>query len=367
MLYSKLTSALRRLEVQLVVPVLFLASSTLADQPKKRKYIARLISPGFLIRLKGPLATFSADESTFDSATGKAATDIDSLLAEYDIQDNATLIGILNAKLALQELKGDAAGGLETVAKLRELQTKPDLKLTVGLFDESVLKAQQSVPSKEGADYQAKVESIYQEAVNALPWETVQDVAKSARSMAGLDSEQLILGRAQHDLQPEIDHTGALSRDSMYEVLQMRAELRTKLPLNTLRAKVLKAYVAAHDTQKPDIWAARNVTLTNSEHPQKVLVGVWDNGVDTSVYPGVTYSYGKPGPYPAQGLAFTDDGYPANSPLYPLTPERKKQYPEVTEKSRGHSGSPSWNRTCVTDEIQTTHGEDVEGRCEFNV
>ena len=352
MLYSKLTSALRRLEVQLVVPVLFLASSTFADQPKKEVH-SQADLPRLSYPVKGSVSDLlQADESTFDSATGKAAIDIDSLLAEYDIQDNATLIGILNAKLALQELKGDAVGGLETVAKLRELQTKPDLKLTVGLFDESVLKAQQSIPSKEGADYQAKVESIYQEAVNALPWETVQDVAKSARSMAGLDSEQLILGRAQHDLQPELDHTGALSRDSMYEVLQMRAELRTKLPLNSFRAKVLRAYVAAHDTQKPDIWAARNVTLTNSEHPQKVLVGVWDNGVDTSVYPGVTYSYAKPGPYPAQGLAFTDDGYPANSPLYPLTPERKKQYPEVTENLEAIADLQAGIETPVTDEFK---------------
>src|SRR5260370_24849952 len=236
MLYSKLTSALRRLEVQLVVPALCRARSTFADMLKKEVHskadLRRLSYP-----VKGSVSDLlQADESTFDSATGKAATDIDSLLAEYDIQDNATLIGILNAKLALQELKGDAAGGLETVAKLRELQTKPDLKLTVGLFDESVLKAQQRGPSKEGADYQAKEESSYQEAVNPLPYETAQDIAKSARSMAGLDSEQLILGRAQHDLQPEIDHSGSLSRDSMYEVLQMRTELRTKPPLNTFQS-----------------------------------------------------------------------------------------------------------------------------------
>jgi hypothetical protein len=150
MLYSKLTGALRRLEVQLVVPVLFLASSTFADQPKKEVH-SQADLPRLSYPVKGSVSDLlQADESTFDSATGKAATDIDSLLAEYDIQDNATLIGILNAKLALQELKGDATGGLETVAKLRELQTKPDLKLTVGLFDEAVLKARQSVPSKEG-------------------------------------------------------------------------------------------------------------------------------------------------------------------------------------------------------------------------
>ena len=331
MLYSKLATALRGLGGLLVVPVLFLASSTFADQPKKEVH-----SQADLPRVSYPITEsistlLKADDSTFDSATGQAVADIDSLLADYDIQDNATLISILTAKLAVQELKGDADGGLQTITKLRELESKPDLKLTVGLFDEAVLKAQQSVPNKQGAEYEKNVESNYQEEVSALPWDTVQDVIKSAGGVAGLFSEQLILGKAQHDLQPEIDHSGAISRDSMYAALEFRAALRTQLPLNAVRESVLKTYVAAHDTQKPDIWAAREVTLSNSVHPQKVLVGVWDNGVDTMVYPGHTYVSANPSRFPAEGLAFTDDGYPSNSALYPMTSERKNQYPEASE------------------------------------
>jgi subtilisin family serine protease len=328
--YSKLATAVSRLEALLLISVFCLPSLTFADQAKKEVH-SQADLPRFSYPFKGSISSLlQADDSTFGSTTSQAATDIDSILADYDIQDNATLIGILNAKLAVQELKGDATGGLQTIAKLRELQSKPDLKLTVGLFDEAVLKAQQSVPSKQGSEYEKQVESNYQEAVNALPWETVQDVIKSARSMSGLISEPLILGRAEHELQPEIDQSGAISRDSMYQVLELRADLRTKLPLKSVRVSVLKTYVSAHDTQKPDIWGTRDVALSSSDHLQKVLVGVWDNGVDTTIYPGKTYTYADHGPYPAQGLAFTDDGYPSNSALYPLTPERKKQYPEVS-------------------------------------
>jgi subtilisin family serine protease len=349
MLNSKLTSAFRRLGGLLVVPVLFLASPTFADQPKKEVH-SQADLPRVSYPITGSISTLlKADNSTFDSATGQAVADIDSLLADYDIQDNATLISILTAKLAVQELKGDAEGGLQTIAKLRELQSKPDLKLTVGLFDEAVLKAQQSVPSKQGAEYEKKVESNYQEEVNALPWDTVQDVVKSARSIVGLLSEQLILGRAQHDLQPEIDHSGAISRDSVYAALEFRAALLTLLPLNAVRESVLKTYVAAHDTQKPDIWAAREVTLSNSEHPQKVLVGVWDNGVDTTVYVGHTYVSANHGRFPAEGLAFTDDGDPSNSALYPMTSERKNQYPEASESLEALADLQAGIETPVTD------------------
>lgn len=349
MLSSKLTSALRRLGGLLAVPILFLASPTFADQPKKEVH-SQADLPRVSYPITGSISTLlKADDSRFDSATGQAVADIDSLLADYDIQDNATLISILTAKLAVQELKGDADGGLQTITKLRELQSKPDLKLTVGLFEEAVFKAQQSVPSKQGAEYEKKVESNYQEEVNALPWGIVQDAMKSARSMVGLLSEQLILGKAQHDLQPEIDHSGSISRDSMYAALEFRAALLTELPLNAVREDVLKTYVAAHDTEKPDIWAAREVTLSNSEHPQKVLVGVWDNGVDTTVYPGHTYVSANPGRFPVEGLAFTNEGYPSNSALYPMTPEMKRQYPEASESIEAWADLQAGIETPVTE------------------
>jgi subtilisin family serine protease len=349
MLYSKLATALRRLEVLLLISAFALPNLTFADQAKKEVH-SQADLPRVSYPFKGSISTLlQADDSTFDSATSQAVADIDSLLAEYDIQDNATLIEILSAKLSVQELKGDVAGGLETIARLRELQSKPDLKLTVGLFDEAILKAQQSVSSTQGDEYQKKVESNYEEAVNALPWDTVQDVIKSARSMSGLISEPLILGRAEHDIQPQIDHSGAIPRDAMYQVLEYRADLRTKLPLKTVRVNVLKSYVAAHDTEKPDIWAARDVILASSDHPQKVVVGVWDNGVDTSIYSGKTYTYANSGPYPGQGLAFTDDGYPSNSALYPLTPERKKQYPEASDSLEAIADLQAGIETPVTD------------------
>ena len=224
-----------------------------------------------------------SDNALFNSTVGQATTDLDALFSDYDIKDNATLISILSAKLSVQELKGDAAGGLETISRIRDLQLKPDLKLTVGLFDEAILKAQQS--TKQGSEYEQKVESIYRDAVNALPWDVVQDVIKSARSTSGLLSEPFLLGDAQQRLQPEIDKSGSLSRESIYTLLSARANLRIKLPLKSIRVTVLKTYVTAHDTQKPDIWAPREVTLSSEDHPQTVLVGIWDSGVDPAVFP----------------------------------------------------------------------------------
>jgi subtilisin family serine protease len=347
MVYSK--SPFYRRVILFGLAGLFIVSAAFADQPKKEVH-SQADLPRAIYPVTGSVSTLlQSDESAFDAVVNKAITDLDSLFSDYDIKDNATLISILSAKLSLQELKGDADGGLRTIDRIRELQSKPDLKLTVALFDEAILKAQQSVPARQGAEYEQKVESIYRDAVNALPWDVVQDVIKSARSVSGLLSESFLLGDAQERLQPEIDKSGSLSRESIYALLNTRANLRIKLPLNAIRLNVLKAYVAAHDTQKPDIWAARSVTLSGKDHPQKVLVGIWDSGFDPAVYPRHLYSYPDSAPYPAQGLAFTDDGLPSDSALYPLTPEQKEQYPEVSEDLEALSDLRAGVETPVTE------------------
>jgi subtilisin family serine protease len=352
MAYSKSEPPFYRAFIFLGLTGLFSVGAAFADQPKKEVH-SQADLPRATYPVSGAVSTLlQSDDTLFDAVVRKATNDLDALFSDYEIKDNATLISILSAKLSLQELKGDAAGGLQTISRIRELQSKPDLKLTIDLFDEAILKAQQSVSDKQGAEYGQKVESIYREALDALPWDVVQDVIKSARSISGLLSESFLLGDAQENLQPEIDKSGSLSRESVYALLNTRANLRIKLPLNSIRVNVLKAYVAAHDTQKPDIWAAREVTLSNEDHPKKVLVGIWDSGFDPAVYPGHLYRYPNSAPYPAQGLAFTDDGHPSDSALYPLIPEQKQQYPEIAEDLEAISDLQAGVETPVTESFK---------------
>ena len=144
-----------------------------------------------------------SDQAAFAPLLQQAVADIHSLLTDYDIKDRATLISVLSAKLATQELNGEIDEALQTIGALRALQQKPDLKLTTGLFDEALLKARKNTNATSGPAYEHAVESIYQEAVSALPWDVVQDTVKSARNTSALLTEAFLLGKAQEDLQPE--------------------------------------------------------------------------------------------------------------------------------------------------------------------
>ncbi len=317
--------------------ILFLVVSSglilggIAAQPEK-EVRSEADLPRIVYPVNGSVSTLlQSDNAAFAPLLEKAAADIHTLLVEYDIKDRATLISVLSAKLATQELNGETNEALRTIAALRALQQKPDLKLTAGLFDEALLKAQQKTDASLGPAYEHAVESVYKETVSALPWDVVQDTIKSARNTAALLTEAFLLGKAQEDLQPEVDKSGGLDRHSFYRLLDYRVAIRLKLPVNAIRSRVLEAYVAAHDTQKPDIWQARDVTLSEGEKLTEVRVGIFDSGVDTSLYPGQLYDHRNSEPYPSQGLAFTDEGYPSSEALLPLSPDQSKLYEAVQD------------------------------------
>jgi subtilisin family serine protease len=294
--------------------------------------------PRMIYPINGSVSTLlQSDPAAFAPLLQKAVTDIQSLLTDYDIKDRATLISVLSAKLATQELNGETDEALQTIGALRALQQKPDLKLTTGLFDEAILQAQQTTKSTSGSDYEHAIESNYKNTVSALPWEVVQDTIKSARNSADLLTEAYLLGRAQEDLQPEVDKSGGLNWQSFYRLLDLRAAIRLKLPVNSIRSGVLATYVLAHDTQKPDIWQDRDVTLSEGDHLTEVRVGILDSGVDTNLYPTQLYNHPDSEPYPPQGLAFTDDGYPSNQPLAPLSLQQRQVYSKVEDDLEGLS------------------------------
>jgi subtilisin family serine protease len=308
-----------------------LITASIGTQPAK-EVRSEADLPRMVYPISGSVSSLlQADNVAFAPLLQKAAADIHSLLTEYDIKDRATLISVLSAKLATQELNGETDEAFQTIGALRALQQKPDLKLTAALFDEAILQAQQKTNASVGTAYEQAIESSYKEAVSALPWDVVQDTIKSARNTSALLTEAFLLGRAQEELQPEIDKSGGLDRQSFYRLLDFRVALRLKLPSNAIRSAVLDAYVAAHDTQKPDIWQARDVTLSTGDQLTEVRVGIFDSGVDPNLYPGQFYHLGNSEPYPSQGLAFTDEGYPSNDALMPLSPDQSKLYTTVQD------------------------------------
>jgi subtilisin family serine protease len=242
---------------------------------------------------------------------------------------------LLAAKLNLQLLDGEPGAALETAKMIRGLEEKPSPRLTTGLYAQSLLEAEIEAKSSSGSEFEQDFAKHYQKAVEALPWDVVQDWAKSSRGGAQLLSKAGIVGSVKTDIDPAVEKSGVLDNQQAWELVGDRVELQFGVPLKAVRAEILGKYIAAHNVVKPDIWAAREMTLKAGDKLTPVLIGIWDSGVDVSIFGDQVFTDSHPTVSGAHGLAYTDDGNPSPSWLFPLTAAQQQAYPGFLSQLKG--------------------------------
>jgi subtilisin family serine protease len=311
-----------------------------------------------------------SDTATFNPFAAKVRADIDSILADYEIEDRSTLRRILAAKLDLQELAGDYAGGLQTADALRALEDKPASRLLSGLPARARLQAAIDAGSASGPAYEQAFRKRYQALVAPLPWDMTQDGIKAGYGFSRLNSRAATLGNVKSNLDPAVARSGALEAPQAWALVAARNNLKSGLPLGLARTEVLREYIAAHDVAKPDIWAAREVTLGERDKLTPVNVAIWDSGVDVAVFPTQLFTDPVPTRSGAHGLAFDDVGNPSPDWLYPITAEQKKAYPEFRELIKGfldlQNGVDSAEATSAQKKFQTLSPDQMHDLIELN-
>ncbi len=253
----------------------------------------------------------------------------------YRIEDKSTLSELFNAKLALQELAGEYAAGLRTIAALRALEQKPASKLLTGLFAQARLQAAIDAGGASGPAYEKAFRRRYAELVAPLPWAVVQDGIRSGFGSSLTLSRAAIVAGVTTELDPAIARSGALDSTQAWKLIGSRLALKAMLPISAARGEVLRAYIAKSEVAKPDIWAAREVTLTAADKLAPVNVAIWDSGIDVSLFPEQLFTDPTPTASGTHGLAFDDFGLPSTEWLYPLSDAQKAAYPAFREMIQG--------------------------------
>ena len=319
-----------------LVAILFLLFQPAIAQTEKKKVASQADLPRFTYPLNVPASDLlQADLATFNIFAAKVRSDVDDVLRDYDITDKATMRDLLSTKLNLQQLAGEYPAALETVKTIRGLEEKPSARLTSGLFTESLLRAATDTNAASGPPFEQAFTKYYSEAVNKLPWDVVQDSMKSAWASTKLRGRASLIAYVKTELDPAAEKSKSLSNDEAWQLIAVRKALQVDLPVKDAHADVLGKYVTAHNIMKPDIWQAREVTLTPADKLTPVLVGIWDSGVDLSIFGNQVFSDPKPTASGTHGLAFLDDGGPSQSWLYPLTPAQEKEYPAFRDELKG--------------------------------
>jgi Subtilase family len=279
-----------------------------------------------------------SNDATFGKFAAKVKADVDSVLTNYDVQDHASLRELLGVRLDLQLLAGNNQGALETVAKLRAVQDKPDAKLMTGLSTRAMIEAEKATGHTSGAEYFQAFQKAYAAEIKPLPWSVVGTRIKQLKSSSEIITPALVLGSVKAQVEPAVAKSHSLSNDLAWGLINDRLLLKRVLALMPAMAYVLKQEVAANNVEKPDIWAARDVTLTKADHLTPVNVAIWDSGSDLALFPGRVYTVPRPGPKgDLHDIAFDLKGFPTHGELFPLTPQQKKEYPSMLGDLKGFS------------------------------
>ena len=315
-------------------------AATIAAQdpaaPTRRKVASASDLPRFSYPLSSPPSVLLfSDDATFNPFAEKVLHDIDSVLKDYEIDDKATLRQLYQYRLLIQLLINDNQAALATSKTLKELQEKPAAQASSGMLDRPLIEARISSHASSGEAFLQAFRANFQANLNALDWKLIQSRVKSMKGSLEIETPEMIAGSTKESLDPAAAKSGTVDLSAAEMMIADREYLKIVLPLKEQLLPILSAYVAAHNIRKPDIWEAREVTLSNDQKLTPVRIGIWDSGVDTTLYPHQLFTDPAPGAHSPHGLAFDLHGELYNGDLQPLTPEQKEMYPKVIELEQG--------------------------------
>ncbi len=298
----------------------------------------------------GKVMDLYQDEVKFTEYLTKIRNEIEDQLDKYDIQDKATVRGYISTLRTLDMLDGDYGAALEKIQTIRDMFDKQADKLTSGLVAESLIqvKLQEQVQSEE--QKLERFKALYAEKVNPLPWDIVQDSIEQTNGVFQYLSEALYLGSVDAEMQNSVDQNKELTLGDIGSLASMRFMIDEVLPLKEVIVEVTGSYIAENRVEKEDIWAARDVDLSDEKGLTPVVIAIWDSGVDAEIFEKTNQMWrntkeslngedddGNGWVDDLYGPSWDLDSYRTTGNLFPLTDEQLSAYPGELDFTKGLS------------------------------
>jgi subtilisin family serine protease len=319
--------------VRLLALLCLTVATSISAQDKKR--VEKLSDlPIFSYRIDGRLEDVVRNDGQFRVLAQAVRRDTEAVLAQYEIADRAELRKLRNVLVVLDYLDGRYDEALKGALAIRNLQEKPADKLLSGLQIRAQIAAQKKVGSTHTDAFRREVGRQIAAELEHLPYAVIENDVKSSKSRAETIGETLVLGHVRDVLQPAVTKSGSLSSDLVPGVISAKYQLTTTLPLKTTLIDTYAAYLNARKVEKPDIWAARDITLPAGRRYSPVKIAVWDSGVDTALFPDrvLRDASGEP-----VFLAFDRFGYPTPGVLAAVPAALRSRMPRMKSRMKGFS------------------------------
>jgi subtilisin family serine protease len=242
------------------------------------------------------------DDVHFAALAAKLAADLRGDLDRYEIADRATLKQFYSTLGSIALLDGRHDVALAYADSVRGVEDKPALRALAGTLERALAAAARGTP----AEHERLFRTAFREEIAALPYDVVQAELKAQKGRMEFVSPGVLLGAVQATVEPAA-RSGEISRELATRIVDARLYLRVFQPVQAAAVAVLGEVIAGHATEKPDIWAARDVSLDGRPGLTPVVVAIWDSGVDTLLFEGRLFV--NTGEVPGNGMDDDNNGF----------------------------------------------------------
>src|SRR6202171_965296 len=167
----------------LVLFLAFLLAGGAAAQGKKHIDKAADL-PRFSYKLDGRIEDIVRDDAKFKPFAGEVRRDLESVLAQYEIEDKATLRQILSELAQLDMLDGSYETALARVAQIKALEDKPSDKLLSGITSRAIVAGVRANPDRTSAAYRTAAAQSIKSELAAMPYDVIANQTKEIKAGA---------------------------------------------------------------------------------------------------------------------------------------------------------------------------------------
>ena len=327
---------LRRLLLVVLYLSLFVPSTIKADANQASRVVvtSRDDMPKHSYPVSMTLTELFSAGDTVSALAEEVRSDLQSDLEKYDIKDASAMRDMLNGLVDIALIQHRDSIASTYLPQIADLEEKASSKALSGLLISCVVEAEQSMSE---ADIQAKEKAfadLLKSKVETMDWLTIQQDIKSMKGRMEYASADFIKGLSENSYGASVQKNGQLSIDMALDFLHAEASISRILPYRNVIIATLGKIIDEHTAEKKEIWTDREVDLTDSTALRSVLIGIWDSGVDPSVYPDQMYRRssesfdgkdddGNGYVDDVYGIAFDLKGNPDPNVLLPLAQDEK--------------------------------------------
>ena len=300
--------------------------------------------PRYTYAYTGDAGALLSDGARRAALLAKLKADTLATLDTYDIADRPTLKSLHGTLASIAVIENDAPTIRREVALARRYSDK---ELDRQVYGDAALAYADGLaagPVDSPAFHQA-FRATLTAAMAKVPWALAGDRAKANAGMIAVLNDNMFRGFLINAMQTQIDKSHEITSDALRNGLGVLQQGIAYYPLRNDMLAAENAYIAANDKPKPDIWAAREVTLSSDRLLTPVVVAIWDSGVDIGLFPGRVWTNPKESANGKDddGNGFVDDlhgigvdeyGRPSMSPLrsYPAEIMSRLDRARLTEQ-----------------------------------